>query len=73
MNYGKPHQDMMDASRVVVPRSSDGKNLSCAVYFRSKNGRLDFSGMTELSINLFTGTKMDPRMPERLGFMLVSD
>lgn len=70
MNIGKYHQDMMDPTRMVVPVSSNGKTLTCQVYFRGKGGRLDFAGKTEISINLFTGTKFDPNMPERIGFVL---
>ena len=71
MNFGKYHQDVMDNSRVVVPRSTvDNGALLCDVYFKSKNNRLDFAGKTKIPSSLFTGTKYDPGMPDRIGFVL---
>ena len=69
MNYGKPYRDVMDDSRILVPRSANGAEVSCSVYFRGKENKFDYFGMTNVSVNLFTGTKYDPHMPERIGFM----
>ena len=66
----KYHQDMMDPTRMVVPIANNNKTVTCRVYFRGKSGRLDFAGITNISINLFTGTKFDVGMPERIGFVL---
>jgi len=67
----KYHQDVLDYSRVLVPIAIQDKTVRCRVYFRGKNERLDFAGTTDLSVNLFTGTKFDPGMPERVGFVPV--
>lgn len=68
---GKYHQDTMDSTRLVIPVSSNKNIVRCRVFFRGKGDRLDFAGLTEISLNLFTGTKYDPGMPERIGFVLV--
>lgn len=72
MNIGKRYQDMMDSTRIVVPTSVSGKSVSCRVYFRNGD-RFDFCGKTDISVNLFTGTKFDPHMAERIGFMLINE
>lgn len=61
----------MDPTRTVVPLhySSDGKNVCVAVYFR-QGQHMNFSGKTEIPISLFTGTKYDTTLPERIGFVL---
>ena len=69
---GKFHQDVMDPTRLVVPVSNNKNMVRCRVFFRGQGERLDFAGFTEVSINLFTGTKYDPGMPERIGFVLTS-
>ena len=73
MNINKYHADVMDETRFVMPKSSNGKELICSVFFRSKSGRLDYSGTVTLPISLFAGTKMDPGMPDRVGFVLTRD
>ncbi len=72
MNFGKPYNDSMDPSRVVVPESSNGKTVRCQVFYRAKNGRLDLSGTAEIPVNLFSGSKFDPSMPERIGFVMMT-
>jgi hypothetical protein len=67
---GKYYQDVMDPTRFVVPVSNNKNMVRCRVFFRDKSGRLDFAGLTDISGNLFTGTKYDPGMPERIGFVL---